>query len=74
MEGGSCAAIQEESWSCHSEAARTVADCPCDWNSKITTGLEIYRAARSIVSALRASVRRVYRASLSNSVGPCGPL
>jgi len=28
----------------------------------------------SIVSALRASVRRIYRASRSNSLGPCGPL
>ena len=37
-------------------------------------GLCIALRARSIVSALRASVRRIYRASRSNSLGPCGPL
>jgi len=33
-----------------------------------------YRTARSILSALRASVRRIYRASHSNLLGPYGPL
>ena len=32
------------------------------------------RPPAGVVSALRASVSRIYRASRSNSFGPCGPL
>jgi len=32
------------------------------------------RPSAGVISALRASVRRIYRALRSNSLGPCGPL